>query len=72
MLSVVTPCFARETGSDDIFGFTIVFGIPKSPAYENVADKSMKCCHILFGERKGCRNFGHHHCVRHPKKNPIL
>ena len=42
----------------------------ETPTYENNMKQSMKCCHFLFGERKGCGILGHHHCVQYPEKPP--
>ena len=49
-----TSCLTSETGSDDIFDFTIVFCIPRNPLPEKTARinqlQAGKCCHFLFGE----------------------
>ena len=68
-----TSCLASKTGSDDIFDFTIVIGIPNYPLPEKTARidqlQAGKCWHFLFGEQN--RKWSHfelHHCVQHPYK----
>ena len=70
-----TSCLASETGSSNIFGFTMLFGIPISPVPEKaVWIKQLqvgKWGHFLFGEQN--RKWKHlwlHHSVPYPEIPP--
>ena len=45
--NVVTSCFARQTGSDNILGFTIVIVIPRNPLQQYWACSAISFCHLV-------------------------
>ena len=70
-----TSCLGSKTGSSDIFGFTMVFRIPRSPLPEKAVWikqlQAGKWGHFLFGEQN--RKWQHlwlHHSVPYPEIPP--